>query len=69
MKEIMTFLGRPVDDESISTVVSALMQDHAEANFNVGISGRGRQIMSSAQIDRVMAIARVVGAEDLLAGL
>jgi hypothetical protein len=68
MKEIMTFLERPMDDNAISTVVSALMQDHAEANFNVGISGRGRQIMSGAQIDRVISIARAAGAEDLVAG-
>jgi hypothetical protein len=69
MKGLMAFLNHPVDDEAISTAISALMQDREEANLNVGISGRGRQIMSKAQIERVMSIARTVGTEDLVAGL
>jgi hypothetical protein len=44
------------------------MHDPAEANLNVGISGRGRQIMSGAQIDRVMSIARAGGQKIFLAG-
>jgi hypothetical protein len=69
MKDLLAFLNHPVDDDAISIVVSALLQDRAEANFNIGISGRGRQIMSGAQIDRVISIARAVGAEDLIGGL
>jgi hypothetical protein len=69
LSDLLAFLNCPVDHAAISTVVSALMQNRAEANFNVGISGRGRQIMSGAQIDRVMSIARTVGAEDLVGGL
>jgi hypothetical protein len=54
---------------AISDAISAVMQDRAEANLNIGVAGRGQRMMNAAQIDRVIAIARTVKAEDLLGGL
>jgi hypothetical protein len=69
IRDLLAFLNHPVDDEAVATVVASLLLDHAESNFNVGISGRGRQIIGGAQIDRVMSIARTIGADDLVGGL
>jgi hypothetical protein len=65
----LAFLDYPASGTAISDAISAVMQDRAEANLNVGVAGRGRRMMSAAQIDRVIAIARTMKAEDLLGGL
>jgi hypothetical protein len=69
IEQILAFLDCPATSMAISEAISAVMQDRAEANLNVGVSGRGRQMMSAAQIDRVIAIAHTMQAEDLLGGL
>jgi hypothetical protein len=67
--QILAFLDCPAAGVTIADAISTVMQDRAEANLNVGVAGRGRQMMSAAQIDRVIAIARTMKAEDLLDGL
>jgi hypothetical protein len=69
IEQILAFLDCPAAGVDISEAISTVMQDRAEANLNVGVSGRGRLTMSGAQIDRVIAIARTMKAEDLLGGL
>jgi hypothetical protein len=69
IEQILAFLDCPATGTAISAAVSSVMQDRAEANLNVGVSGRGRRMMSAAQIDRVIAIAHTMKAEDLLGGL
>jgi hypothetical protein len=69
IERVLAFLDYPASGIAISDAISAVMQDRAEANLNVGVAGRGRRMMSAAQIDRVIAIARTMKAEDLLGGL
>jgi hypothetical protein len=69
IERVLAFLDYPASRIAISDAISAVMQDRAEANLNVGVAGRGRRVMSAPQIDRVIAIARTMKAEDLLGGL
>jgi hypothetical protein len=49
--------------------VDHLKKNRGESNINVGLVGRGKALMTGAQIDRVIAIAETLGATELIDGI
>jgi hypothetical protein len=66
VRSIMMNLMRDYPREEIAELVASLKADHAEANINVGVVGRGRKTMTAKQIARVEAITRAMGGDALL---
>jgi hypothetical protein len=69
ISRLLAYLGCPDIHKSPAGVVDHLKENRDESNLNVGISGRGKALMTGAQVDRIMAIAETLGATELIDGI
>lgn len=66
---LLNYLGCPYVHDDPAHVVDHLKKNRDESNLNVGLVGRGKALMTGAQIDRVIAIAKTLGATELINGI
>jgi len=69
LARLLDHLGRPNVHDNLARVVDHLKENRDESNLNVGLVGRGKALMTGAQIDRVLAIAKTLGATELINGV
>jgi hypothetical protein len=69
LSRLLEHLGCPHIHKSPAWVVDHLKTNRHESNLNVGLSGRGKALMTGAQVDRVIAIAETLGATELIDGI
>ena len=56
---ICAAIGQPVDASAINDTVTALESRPHDSRLNVGRSGRGREAMSAAQMDRIRTLTAI----------
>jgi hypothetical protein len=66
---LLKYLGCICIHDNPARVVDHLKKNRDESNINVGLAGRGKALMTGAQIDRVIAIAETLGATELINGI
>jgi hypothetical protein len=69
LSRLLEYLGCPGIYKSPARVVDHLKKNRGESNLNVGLCGRGKAMMTGAQVDRVIAIAETLGATELIDGI
>jgi hypothetical protein len=69
LSRLLKFFGCPNVYDNPAQVVDRLKSSPSESNLNIGLAGRGKALMTGAQVDRVIAIAETLGATELIDGI
>jgi hypothetical protein len=68
LSRLLKHLDCPYIPDDLIQVVDHLKKNRNESNLNIGLAGRGKALMTGAQVDRVVAIADTLGATEFING-
>lgn len=66
LTKLLRFIGAGAQDEHYVSTLSEALKRTSEGNFNLGISGQGREKLSRSQIGRIMTKASYYGDDEWL---